>query len=65
MQDPKIPEKAASEAPWQLAAAAPEMLKSLRDLVESASDVPNASIQLVNDIEVARHAIALAEGRKA
>lgn len=35
MHDPKIPEKAASEAPWQLYAAAPEMLAALRQLAKA------------------------------
>lgn len=59
MQDPKIPEKAASEAPWQLAAAAPEMLAALRlALSEKGGFACPATTEAAM-----RAAVAKAEGR--
>lgn len=64
MHDPKIPEKAASEAPWQLYAAAPEMLAVLKRLVAVGC------LGVVDDMAAYRAAweavpivIAKAEGR--
>lgn len=64
MPDPKIPEKAASEAPWQLAAAAPEMLAALRQLVRvwDRSTLP-VSEDMQSALTDADAAIAKAEGR--